>query len=319
MDQTRNALTRLAATLSSAQPSVVARAMRTQQTHTLGGVSPELAAGQCWRLRWNDDVALAVITRVDDDYLLVMPIDLSPDAADETALVVPGAPAGFETDVAVFAMLETGVGPWTLEFLVTDLVGPAGASALRGWLKGNEDELPDGWRYGSPTQHDAHPRRMNRAALGANISVLGEAEWLDTGWSRNAAQALAAGPSITADTIRAMWEVIGGTPQRCSTIALGRVEPTEDERLKLEAAGLSVSTQTPEPDVLRFLDTVEAKSSLVLVSSRRNQDEGQLRREVAVKTLAMAARPDNSSGTDVSPQVRLAQDELNRLVADVED
>ena len=315
MEQTPSKAARLAATLSAAQPSVVAQAMRTSKALSEDGTAPEPQTGQCWRLRWNDDVALAVITRVEDDYLLVMPVALSPDAADETALVVPGAPAAFADDVTVFAMLETGVGPWTLEFLVTDLVGASGATALRGWLKRNDRELPSGWRQGTPTPHDADPRRMNRRNIGEAISSFGDVDWLDAGWTRNPDTTSAIQPDITVEHLEAVWKALGGTKQRCNAIVLGKVTPTDEEQQRLADAGLSVSTQTPQLDVIHYLDTLEVKASVVFLSSKLKQDEGELRRDVATKTLAMVARANSAADDDRSAQVLLAQDELRRLVA----
>lgn len=319
MEQKPNALARLAATLSAAQPSVVAEAMRTSATLFDQGIAPEPQEGQCWRLRWNDEVTLAVISRVHEDYLLVMPVDLSPDAADETALVVPGTPAGLSNDVTVFAMLETGVGPWTLEFLVADLVGTSGAAALRGWLKGNDSELPAGWRQGVPTQHDAHPRRVNRHDISATISALGNADWLDSGWTRSPDTASSAQPEITVDHLEAVWQALGGSKPRTNSIVLGKVEPTPEEQQKLADAGLSVSTQAPQADVIHFLDMLEAKAPVVFISSRHGQDEGELRRTLAAKTLAMAARADATAEKDRSAQVLLVQEELRRLVAQAQE
>jgi len=43
---------------------------------------------------WEDTVMLAVITRAEDDHLLVMPFDVNADTADETAIVLQGQQAG---------------------------------------------------------------------------------------------------------------------------------------------------------------------------------------------------------------------------------
>ncbi|VXB72449.1 hypothetical protein [Aeromicrobium sp. 9AM] len=319
MEQTPDALARLAATLSAAQPSVVAQAMRASAAMFEEGVAPEPQEGQCWRLRWNDRVVLAVISRVHDDYLLVMPVDLSPDAADETALVVPGTSAGLADDVTVFAMLETGVGPWTLELLVADLVGSSGAAALRRWLKGSDSELPAGWRQGTPTQHDAHPRRANRHDISATICALGDADWLDSAWTRNPDTTSSVPSGITVEHLEAAWKVLGGPKQRSNSIVRGKVEPSPEERQKLADAGLSVASQAPQADVIHFLDMVEAKAPVVFISSKFGRDEGELRRDLAAMSIPVAARADVAAQKDRSAQVLLVEEELRRLVAQAQE
>lgn len=306
---------RLATLLESANPSVIAEAMRNMNTSANLDHIASPQPGQVWRLRWNDDVVLAVISRVGDDHLLVMPAVLSSDAADEGAVIVPGSPAGFATDVAVFAMLETGIGTWALEFLIGDLVGTEGAAILRNWLKGTIDVLPDPWRHGHPTTTDAHPRAIAQRALGDLITTIGAADWLPTAWRRN--HVATAQEPVTADYMRQVAVALGGPPQRAAAIARGLSAPDVTESGKLLAAGIEVRTRQPDVDVIYFLDGPEAKGATI-IAFKRLGDEGLVRRQAAETSLVQAARAPRQPDSRHSDAVLLAREELLRLAEDSE-
>jgi len=310
MTSSHDPVSRLSALLASANSSVIATAMRNLSTSADLDHFPTPEPGQCWRLRWNDDVILAVISRVDDDYLLAMPVVLSANAADETAVIVPGDPAGFASEVAVFAMLETGIGSWALEFLIGDLVGIKGATTLREWLKGTIDELPTPWRQGSPTTSDAHPQAIAQRALGDLMSTIGAADWLPSEWHRNRSTKAAEPP--TAAYMRRVADALGGSVQRATAIARGLQTPDATEGRQLLAAGVELRSQQPPTDVICFLDGPEVKGA-VLVAFKMFGDEGRLRRQVAQSSLAHAARATRQGDAEHSIEVLLAREELLRL------
>jgi hypothetical protein len=315
MTSSTDPASRLATLLESANSSVIADAMRSMNTSAdLDRTTPP-QPGQVWRLRWNDDVVLAVISRVGDDHLLAMPAVLSSDAADEGAVIVPGDPAGFATDVAVFAMLETGIGTWALEFLIGDLVGTEGAATLRQWLKGTIDVLPDPWRHGHPTTTDAHPRAIAQRDLGDLMTTIGAADWLPTAWRRN--HVTTAQEPVTADYMRQVAAALGGPRQRASAIARGLSAPDTTEARKLLAAGIEVRTQQPAANVIYFLDGPEAKGATIIAFQRLG-DEGLVRRRVAEASLVQAARAPRRKDSDHSDAVLLAREELLRLAEDSE-
>lgn len=306
------ALTAVQAALESARPSIVAQALARRKVVVADPDVPAAQPGQCWLLRWEDTVMLAVITRAEDDHLLVMPVDVNADTADETAIVVQGQQAGFGADVAVFAMLETGVGQWVLDCFVTTLTNAADTTALRAWMRsGNTDALRDGWREGTPTPHDAHPRRLARKDIAERISTLGEADWLDESWSRHAQDTqTSTTPTWSAEAVH---EALGATPQMALAITRGDIVPNPEQEALLHAAGLIYGGgQQPRPEVIHDLDTPGQKAAVLALAEQRHLGEGPLRQALAREGLARAARRGPGTETDVSPHVLMLRDQMRR-------
>ena len=226
--------------------------------------------------------------------------------------MVPGQEAGFADDVAVFAMLETGIGPWVLDYLVTTLTQPEQTGALRGWLrKADAGSLPAGWREGTPTPHDANPRRLARKDIAERISVLGEADWLTEGWSRNADSS-----TTTAASPMSPHEVhaaLRGTPQRAFAIARRDVEPTPEEAKRLRDAGVNVRiSQQPPVDVIHELDSPTQKAAVLALATRRHATEGRTRQELAQHGLGLAARRNAQGVRSLSDQVLMLREAMRR-------
>lgn len=305
------AISRLRGALAAAPPSVVAKALATRSTSFPDPQVPAPAPGQCWLLRWDDLVSLAVVTRVREHYLLVMPVDLDPDIADETAVVVPAAAAGFADDVPVFALLETGVGEWVLDCYVCDLLPADDVAVLRSWMRtGETSQLPTGWREGTPTHHAAHPRHLARLEVAERIGGLGEADWLEPTWSRHAK---ATGTRAATAKPQAVHAALGGTAQRALALANGLDRPTADERVRLERAGVHLpDAGQPTLEVIAELDSAAMKTAIVALASRRSTDEGQVRRSLAEDSMAMAARRSAAVTTGLSNEVLIVRDLLRR-------
>lgn len=303
-------LTALQASLAGAQPSVVAAALARRSASVPDPSVPQPQPGQCWLLRWDQTILLAVITRVNDDHLLVMPVDVEASRADETALVLPAEDAGFGGDVAVFAMLETGIGPWVLDCFVATLTEPSPADALRHWMRtGAASDLPDGWREGTPTPHDAHPRRSARKDLAELISLLGEADWLADTWSRYGVPQVAASVVSPHDVL----DVLGGTPQRALAIARGEVKPTAQDAERLAEAGIQIGTgHQPRRDVILELDSPSEKAALTTLATRQRTSEADLRQRLAQSLYGLAARRSADEDRDVSNEVLMLREAIRR-------
>lgn len=310
-----NAFAALAATLSAQAPSVVAAALaKTSSTTSPDTTGTPPAPGQCWLLRWDDTIALVVVTRALDDHLLVMPIDVDPSMADETAVVIPGADAGFARDVAVFAMLETGIGPWVLYRHVTTLLTAPDVEHLRRWMRtGEATALPAQWRPGTPTPHDAHPRRVARHELAARIAALGEADWVEPTWSRHPQPQAGTGDE---EWLRDIAAALGGPPQRAFAIARGDVTATDEEQAKLSAAGVAVPGATQPPaDVIAELDSPAQKVALLTIAQMRGTGEGPARVALAQAQYGLAARRSSTQDRTVSNQVLMLRQRINDEIA----
>ncbi|WP_311208437.1 MULTISPECIES: hypothetical protein [unclassified Aeromicrobium] len=308
-----SATDKLAALLAAQPQSVIAKAMR-HTTTTPEQVQPE--PGQVWRVRWNDDVALVVITKSTETYLLVMPIDVTPRNADETGIVLPGSKAGFTGDVNVLAMLETGVGIWTLEVFIGALLDEAEVALLRRWMKGLATDLPQGWRVGLPTPHDADPRRQRTRVLGEQINSIGSADWLSEEWTRDPAARTPGPPAkLGVADLEAFHRALNSSPQRAAAIARGDSSPEPAERERLLEAGLTPVTRMPDLAVIHYLDTPIAKRVVVELARCEHLDEGQLRRDIAAKYQPIAARAPRQQASDLPQSVLLVQDELLRRLS----
>ncbi len=309
-----NAFTALEAMLSAQSPSVVAAALANTSPTNPDTTVPTPQPGECWLLRWDDTIALVVITRAFEEHLLVMPINVDPSAADETALVIPGTHAGFARDVAVFAMLETGIGPWVLYRPVTTLLTTDQVGQVRTWMRqGDAAALPKGWRTGTPTRDDAHPRRMARHELADRIAALGEADWMEPAWSRHPDEQPA---SIGQVSLREIAAALGGPAQRALAIARGDVTATAEEQEKLRAAGIPLP-KAPQPpvDVIAELDSPTQKVALLTIATLRGTGEGPTRVTLAQAQYGLAARRSSAQDRTVSNDVLLLRERINDEIA----
>ncbi len=293
------------AVAQSTAPRAVAAAFGTgpeTRYHGTGASQrPGPEPGQCWRLLWDQQVALAVIGRVEDGYVSVIPVTTEPAAADESAVIWDGPDVPLGHPIVLWPALETGVGTWVLERHVIDLLPSADIVALRRWAR-RGDPLPVDhyWRPGLRASTPAHPRRLHRSRLIDAFNELGSADWLEDGWVRTDTDqghetGLEQGQESASEqfTARQLQTVLGVTARQAISLASGRTGLTPEQSTRLELAGLRPSVgpgRQPGADVIAAIDHPSVRLDLLAVARLERIEEVALRQGLARRERAVAAR-----------------------------
>lgn len=139
---------------------------------------PEPAAGQLWRLRWDDVVALAVVLRVHDEEVTIAPVGIDSWLADEYAVYVSEAWSPIGVSFAVWMSLVGTIPLCVLDWYLGDVDVldqlPAVSDAFRKGIA-----APAHIPVGAPIDHLLDERWQYRRQMMGSLSALADAAWCE--------------------------------------------------------------------------------------------------------------------------------------------
>jgi hypothetical protein len=255
------------------------------RTRWLSDDHADLKVGDLWLLSWSREaLALVVVTKVIDDYVLACPVTLPTDPSFAPAVVRDDTSLGIP--LTIWPRAETGLGKHLLRRNLGNLLSETTVRLLRHYAEeGEESPLPlaEGDYYA-----DGNPEYL-RELLGF-MQALCFHEW-PTDAAENA---VLAADIIEREhaSITFMTDTLGVTVPRARQLLLQQVTPTEAEVASLaEAWDLEPAALLAAPldDAARTLVEPEFKPLLDQVMEQRGYDEVTARSR-SQQEYALAAR-----------------------------
>ncbi len=265
------------------------------------------AAGEVWRLSWDDVSELALVWRAIDDYFRVVPLRPDPEYADERTVVTGTGSSILPGDVALWFGLESSVplGVFDRYWFEIDLEPLGGVRAA---IRERKPVEAAHVRVGAPVTSALDARYEYREDISDRYEQLTNAHWrIERESSRTLADLV--------NAANATWSQV--------TTALGL---EAHERLRLQrsqylfraedAARLAVVLDTtPEeilatnppipPTLAAALDQPRWKPRILEERRTSGLDEAGARYRVAFAALALAARESAPPSTEEQWDVRL--------------
>lgn len=244
-----------------------------------------LNIGDLWLLSWDRNaLAMVVLTRVIDDYVLACPVTLPGDPSFAPAVVREDTPLG--VPLTIWPGAETGLGRHLLRRNLGNLLSERTVTLLRRYAEGGEESpLPvaEGDYY-----DDGHPEYL-RELLGY-MQGLCFHEWP----SDTPENAVLSAEVIQRQhaTIGFMTETLGVTVPRARQLLLQEVTPTDAEVATLADAWDLEPAALLSPardDAARTLNEPEFKALLDQVIAAKGYTEATARR-LSQQQYALAAR-----------------------------
>jgi hypothetical protein len=247
-----------------------------------------VSEGQVWRARWAKTTVLALILRVHDADVTVVPVTLDPPADDSSNLIVDGTATIFDTEATAWCNLDRVLGMRVLDRLIDRWPEPVWRSCIA-CVHGEDVTLPVSVRPGdgAPTAVTRHLRAelddelrelVNAPALGSDVHV--------------------APTKLLRDylNITQVQAVLGVEQSDAMAILVGKRPLTSDQVGPLAAAAGATedmiwATQQPLPSpVAAELEHPRWRPIVELWASTRKVDELQARMAIAYGSFALAAR-----------------------------
>lgn len=265
----------------------------------------DLNVGDLWLLSWSRNaLALVVVTKVIDDYVLACPVTLPADPSFAPAVVREDTSLG--VPLTIWPSAETGLGKHLLRRNLGNLLSETTVRLLRRYAEdGDESPLP----LAEGDYHDEGNAEYLRELLGF-MQALCFHEW-PTDASDNAVLSAEVIESERA-SIAFMTETLGVAVPRARQLLLQAATPTEAEvaalaeAWDLEPAAFLVA---PLDDAARTLVEPEFKPLLDQVMAERGYDEVTARRR-SQQEYALAARAAQTG--DRGARMRAAIDRVLR-------
>lgn len=251
--------------------------------------TPLPAAGDFWRMRWDETALVALVAEVDPPLVRAVPVTLDVEA-DDSAVVAPTSAHDLGVDVTIWIEDGSAVPMRVLEFKLGSLAVPGTA------------ELAAGTTNWGPTD----PRTRLRAALQDAIESLAHASWVPIASAENVDLDALLDTLDFDDVVRAV-----GSVQLASRLRRGEAELTEQQAgrladlLGVPSTQLISSTQPVLPDELvAAMDVPEVRARVDRMAQARDRGEIETWRSCAYGVLALAAREHDRRQTFWEAKVR---------------
>lgn len=265
----------------------------------------DLRVGDLWLLSWSRDaLALVVITKIIDDYVLAYPVTLPTDPSFAPAVVRDDTPLG--VPLTIWPALETGLGRHLLRRNIGNLLSDTTVRLLRRYAEdGHESPLPIA---GGDYYDEGNPEYLH--SLAGFMQALCFHEW-PTDAPENAVLSAEVIERTNAN-ISFMTTTLGVAVPRARQLLRQEAVPSDAEIAALaEAWDLDPAAflTAPQDDAARTLVEPEFKPLLDRVMEERGCDEVTARR-LSQQQYALAARAAQTG--DRRARMRAAIDRLMR-------
>ena len=250
------------------------------------GVAPELAAGQIWRARWDDQVQLVVILDA-DQRPTAMPLSFDVDYTDSATTRIEAAANPFNIPVIAWPRLAQA-----LPIVVFDrFAGQLPPQAT--------DSLPSEPARSGEDRQLPHPVRVYRALLEDAMEELSAASWHEGG--SGDLSAILQRANLRIQDVAA---ALGATPQRALAVWRGQLALTHEEAEKVapllgeSAESLLTANPAPPTDLVACLEQPVRHRQVLAYAALRSVKVPAAYRDLAYQTWALAARQTGQKATN---------------------
>jgi hypothetical protein len=255
-------------------------------------VPPEPAAGQIWRLRWNEVTALSVVLRVHEEEVTVAPVSVDSWLADEYAVYVSAEWSPIGVALAIWVSLVGTVPLCVLDRYLGDVdVLDQLPSVRDAFRKGIP--APSHIPVGSPILSAFDERSQYRRQLTATFSALADVEWHDPTFGHGDGDLGATLDGLEAEEI---GSCLGLGPPDVFVLLRGETPLTAEQADKLAAlSGTSAedllrATPPVPSELVRELDHPANRSLIEVYAIRNDWSPTQVRFEARNALLGLATR-----------------------------
>lgn len=252
------------------------------------GTAPELAVGQVWRARWDDQVQLVVI-RSTEQRPTAMPLSFDLDYTDSSTTRIAAAANPFNVPVIAWTGLAQALPIVVFDRFAGQLDPEATASlgAAEPARSGEDRSLP-------------HPVRIYRALLEDAMEELSAARWYDENGSGDLS-AILQRASLRVQDVAAALEA---TPQRALAVWRGQLALSREEAenvaplLGESAETLLAANPAPPTGLVACLEQPVRHRQVLSYAARRGLGVPAAYRDLAYQTWALAARQTGQKTTN---------------------
>lgn len=250
------------------------------------GIAPELAAGQIWRARWNDQIQLVVI-RIVEQRPTAMPLSFDRDYTDSTITRIAAAANPFKVPVIAWPEFAQAL-PIVVFDRFAGLLDPeATASLVTEPARSGEGRLVP------------HPVRVYRALLEDAMEELSAARWYESG--SGDLSAILQRANLKVQDVAA---VLGATPQRALGVWRGQLALSGEEVKKVapllgeSTEALLAANPAPPADLIACLEQPVRHRQILAYAARHSVEVPTAYRDLAYQTWALAARQTGQKETN---------------------